>query len=143
MPRGVGSVAVSGWLRVMLLSRSRILAAGFAVFCLGSLALNLVLHAGGLIPEEHAGWSPVVALFVFAVPVAVVLLWHLPRHPVTVILAVFVGGQVTSLGLGSVLLAVGEGPLGDVGGARLGGALWAQSSSSRPSSKRSPPSSSP
>ena len=108
----------------MLLSRSRILAAGLGVFCLGSLALNLALHAGGSIPEEHAGWSPVVALFVFVVPVAVVLLWHLPRHPVTVILAVYVGGQVTSLGLGSVLLAVlGEGPLG-VASARLGGVLW-------------------
>ena len=110
----------------MLLSRSRILAAGFGVFCLGSLALNLALHAGGLIPEEHAGWSPVVALFVFVVPVAVVLLWHLPGHAVTVILAVYVGGQVTSLGVGSVLLAVGEGQQGDVSD-RLGGASWALS----------------
>ena len=126
MPGGVGSVAVSGWLRVMLLSRSRVVAAAFCVFCVGSLALNLALHAGGLIPEEHAGWSPVVALFVVVVPVAMVLLWHLPRHAVTVILAVYVGAQVTSLGVGSLLLAVGEGPLGDVS-ARLGGALWALS----------------
>lgn len=106
------------------MSRSRILAAGFGVYCLGSLALNLALHAYGSIPEEHAGWYPIVALFVFAVPVAVVLLWHLPRHPVTVILAVYVGSQVTSLGLGSLLLAVlSEGTLGD-DSTRLGNALW-------------------
>lgn len=127
MSTDVGTVALSGWLRVMLLSRSRILAAGFGVFCLGSLTLNLALHAGGLIPQEHAGWSPVVALFVFVVPVAVLLLWHLPCHPVTVILAVYVGGQVTSLGLGSLLLAgQGEGPLGNASD-RLGGGLWALS----------------
>ena len=109
------------------MSRSRILASGFGVYCLGSLALNLALHADGSIPQEHAGWSPIVALFVFVVPVAVVLLWHLPRHPVTVILAVYVGGQVTGLVLGSLLLAVwGDRPLG-YDSARLGNALWALS----------------
>ena len=106
------------------MSRSRILAAGLAAYCLGSLTLNLVLHAGGSIPEEHVGWYPIVGLYVFAVPVAVVLLWQLPRHPVTVILAVYVAGQVTSLGLGSLLLAVlHDGTFAD-GGARFSNALW-------------------
>ena len=55
---GICSVGSSGWLRVRLLSRSRILAAGLAVYCLGSLTLNLVLHAGGSIPEEHVWLVP-------------------------------------------------------------------------------------
>ncbi len=37
------------------MSKSRMLAAGLGAYCLGSLALNLALHAGGWIPEEHAG----------------------------------------------------------------------------------------
>jgi two-component system, NarL family, sensor kinase len=110
------------------MSKSRILAAGLGAYCLGSLALNLALHAGGWIPEEHAGWYPIVALFVFAVPVAVVLLWHLPRHPLTVILAVYVGSQITSIGLGSLLLAVmSSGRLNEEVVTRFGNALWALS----------------
>ena len=55
---GIGTVGSSGWLRVRLLSRSRILAAGLAVYCLGSLTLNLS-------PTKHVYFMLLAAAMVF------------------------------------------------------------------------------
>jgi two-component system NarL family sensor kinase len=107
------------------MSRSRMLAAGLGVYCLSWLALSVALRLAGRIAEEHAtGWPATTAL-VLALPVAVVLVWHLPRHPLTVILTVYVGSQFTTMGLGNLLVALTRsGRLNEEVVARLGNALW-------------------
>jgi hypothetical protein len=65
------------------------------------------------------------ALVVIAVPVAAVLVSRLPRHPVTVLLAVFVGSQLTGMGLGNLLHVLAEsGRISEEVAVRTTNAIW-------------------
>ena len=107
------------------MSKSRILAAGLGVYCLGSLALSVALRVGGWIGEEHATTWTATASLVLALPVAVVLVWNLPRHPLTIVLAIYLGSQFTGMGLDNLLVAVANsGRLNVEAVTRLGNVLW-------------------
>jgi signal transduction histidine kinase len=107
------------------MSRNGWLAAGLGAYCLGSLALFVVLRADGHIPSDHAGLLGPIAVMLLELPVVVVLLRHLPSHPVTVLLAVYVVGQLTALGPGNALVALAEsGWLEREVAVRIGNAMW-------------------
>jgi signal transduction histidine kinase len=110
------------------MSRNGWLAAGLGAYCLGSLALFVVLRADGRIPADHAGLLGPIAVLLLGVPVVVVLLRHLPSHPVTVLLTLYVGSQFTTLGPGNALVALTEaGRFGREVVVRLDSAMWAGS----------------
>jgi signal transduction histidine kinase len=101
---------------------SRIAATGLGAYCLGSFALWVVLLMRGRVDADDGGWLPAVAMTV-ALPVAVVLVARLPRHPLSAVLAVHVACGFTAIGLGPALSAP-DGPAGPEAAVRIGGLLW-------------------
>ncbi|MDP9444011.1 MAG: sensor histidine kinase [Actinomycetota bacterium] len=90
------------------------------------LLLFTGLTAAGL-STPHVSRLAVLALAFLAAPVALALVWHLPRHPVTLVLAVYVAAQLTAVGPGLMLNEVTAAAAGgwDVAVVdRLNGLLW-------------------
>jgi signal transduction histidine kinase len=107
------------------MSKNGILAAGLGGYCLGSFALFVALRADGRVQPEHEGVLAPLAFLLLAVPVAVVLVRYLPRHPLTILLAIYVASVFTVTGLGNVVVAVAEsGHLSDEVAVRTVNALW-------------------
>lgn len=98
------------------MSTSRLLVVAVAGACVAVLVVVVVRGS-----EPDGGWASVVAV-TLALAVTALLAWHLPRHPVTILLTVYVGSQFTSLGL-ELLPPV----IPDEIESRLGNALWAGS----------------
>lgn len=83
--------------------RRRVVAMAIAAYSLTSLAAGAAVRLSGPYTADHTGgWSAMVAVLL-ALPIAVLLLWHLPRHPVSVVLAIYVCCSATGSGPLSLL----------------------------------------